>query len=181
MYAQPCSSSQPTSPTHPIPRTPNPCPRPNQPPCPSPLPAPPRHSPLAPPCPWPLPPRDGHGLDHQGLQQLVSSCASLTAAEVAFARSVLDRAATGRVTLAQLMEGLDSVQFVATSTATSAAAAAAAGMRSSAGGAGLAPPVTVTLLRVEARALDVLHRAAQALARDYRLMWLLARKADPYG
>jgi hypothetical protein len=45
-----------------------------------------------------------------------------------------------------------------------------------------APPVNLTLSRVEARALDTLHRAAQALQRESRLLWLrVAKQAGAPG
>ena len=68
------------------------------------LPPPGTHPACLPGCLLPLPcSRDGHGLDHFALQQLIARVSSLTAAEVAFARAVLDRNGTGRVTLDELM------------------------------------------------------------------------------
>ncbi|GLI69348.1 hypothetical protein VaNZ11_013903 [Volvox africanus] len=110
--------------------------------------------------------RDGRGLDLRRLHQLISDAASLTFAEVAFAAVLLDRRGSGRVTLADLREAAQTVHYTA----------AALGASPS-----TAPPVTLTLARVGARALDVLHRAAQVLQREARLLWLLVTKAGAAG
>ncbi|GIL74546.1 hypothetical protein Vretifemale_4532 [Volvox reticuliferus] len=110
--------------------------------------------------------RDGRGLNLSGLHQLISDAASLTSAEVAFAAVLLDRRGSGRVTLADLREATQTVHYTAAALGASPSAAA---------------PVTLTLTRVEARALDVLHRAAQVLQREARLVWLLVAKAGAAG
>ncbi|KAG2454105.1 hypothetical protein HYH02_001144 [Chlamydomonas schloesseri] len=109
--------------------------------------------------------RDGRGLDHRRLHSLISGVASLTAAEVAFARALLDREGTGRVGLSDLMEAGQAIHYTATEVGAGA-------------GRTPAPPVTLTLGRLEARALDVLHRAAAALATESRLFWLLVTKEE---
>ncbi|GIL48454.1 hypothetical protein Vafri_4974 [Volvox africanus] len=110
--------------------------------------------------------RDGHGLDLRGLHQLISDAASLTSAEVVFAAVLLDRRGSGRVTLADLREAAQTVHYTAAALGASPSPA---------------PPVTLTLTRIEARALDVLHRAAQVLQREARLLWLLVTKAGAAG
>ncbi|GFR45218.1 hypothetical protein Agub_g6613 [Astrephomene gubernaculifera] len=122
--------------------------------------------------------RDGGGLTHGSLQQLIAGTASLTAAEIAFARALLDRSGSGRVTWADIAEAAQVVRYTTTTTAAAAAAAPSGGRG---GRSGLAPPVTLTLSRGEARALDVLHRAAQAVHREGRLLWLLVQKAGAMG
>ncbi|KAG2498781.1 hypothetical protein HYH03_003520 [Edaphochlamys debaryana] len=110
--------------------------------------------------------RDGQGLDGRRLAQLFAGTASLTAAEVALARVLLDRDGRGLVTLGDVLEASQKIHYTAVVAGTSP---------------GPAPPVTLTLSRLEARTLDVLHRGAQALQREGRLLWLLVQREGMPG